>query len=85
MKKYVSEILYFLQTFPHTTQYAEFPFPQKLNTKHYFYDVTQSRIGTLKYPNNRILAMFVVYPVPGDQSVGTAQKDVSRKISGGVG
>ena len=48
MKKYVSEILYFLQTFPHTTQYAEFAFPQKLNTKHYFYDVTQSRIAILK-------------------------------------
>ena len=48
MKKYVSEIVYFFQTFPHTTQYAEFAFPQKLNTKHYFYDVTQSRIAILK-------------------------------------
>ena len=48
VKKYVSEILYFFQTFPHTTQYAEFPFPLKLNTKHYFYDVTQSRIAILK-------------------------------------
>ena len=75
--------------FPQSSQYAEFAFPQKLNTKHYFYEVTQSRIAILKfmwkYPNHRRSAMFAVQPVPGDQIVGTAQNNVSTKISGGVG
>ena len=35
--------------FPQSTQYAEFAFPQKLNTKHYFYEVSQSRIAILKF------------------------------------